>query len=164
MERIIFLDAKFQEVAQSSEPYVNWCDDMVVSIKYIIDGEKEMWLSLYQRNDVPCFYLSSEDIFDKLVHIIQNPIVMRNRIQYFYGFNIDWYETMFPAIQRLSSSPFAQLIRLICYFARENEDKAQAFVNNYKNHLIGSFDIPTTDIEQMSLNLYEREYQEKISV
>ena len=63
LENIFFLDASVKKIAQSHEAYVYWCDDVVVSLKFKIDNQKEMYLSVYQKNDMPAFYLSDENIF-----------------------------------------------------------------------------------------------------
>ena len=150
MEKILFMGAKVQEVKQAYDEYVNWCDDVVVSLHYKVEGEKDMWLSIYQRDNMPCFYLSNEDIFDKLLRIRQNPEVLRYRIGYFYGFKLDWYEAIYPALYRLIDSLYAKLIKMVCYIARENST-AINFINNNKGKLVNNIYVPTTDIEELFL-------------
>ncbi len=152
MEKIIFKSAKVEVLPQSREAYVNWCDDVVVSINYVDESGCDMYFSVYQQNDMPCFYLSTEDIFDQLLRRRQYPLVLRNRIQCFYGFMLDWYENIYPALYRLYDSPYSKLIRLLCYLAREKHTVSKMFVLQNLGKLISDIDIPTTDIEEMFLN------------
>lgn len=151
MERIIFKSAKVKEVEQAYEGYVNWCDDVVVSVKFQIEGQKDMWLSIYQKDNMPGFYLSDEDIFDRLLHVRQFPELMRFRILYFAGFKVDWYESIYPALNRHMDSPYSKIIRLACFMAREDIKDVTAFVKVNKSKYIDAINIPTTDFEEMYL-------------
>ncbi len=151
MDKILFMDAKVQVIPQSHEAYVTWCDDVVASIKIQIEGQKPIWFSVYQQKDLPCFYLSDEDIFDQLTKRSQFPTLLRNRINCFYGFMLDWYEIVYQCIYRLFDSPYAQVVRLLCYLAREDKVQGDFFTKVNKDRYLGSFEIPTTDFEEMFL-------------
>ena len=151
MERILIRKVKVQEIEQAYEGYVNWCDDVVATINFEI-GDKAYWLSVYQKDNMPGFYLSQEDIFDRLLHVRQNPELMRYRILFYAGFKLDWYENIYPAIYRLIDSNEAKVIRLICYMARERLSDVQDLIRHIEGKYLNDIYIPTTDIEEMYLS------------
>ena len=67
MENILFKSAKIGEIDQKGQESIAWSYDAVASINFEVDGNKPMWLSVYQKNNMPGFYLSDVDIFDKLL-------------------------------------------------------------------------------------------------
>ena len=152
LENIFFLDASVKKIAQSHEAYVYWCDDVVVSLKFKIDNQKEMYLSVYQKNDMPAFYLSEENIFEDLCNRSAHPYLLKYKTLFFYGYKLDWYESIYPAIYRHFDSPYSILIRLICFMAREGINDVFSFIEHNKGKSVISVDIPTTDFEEMFLN------------
>ncbi len=148
MDRVFIRSLRVKEVEQAYEGYVNWCDDVVASVEFEISGNI-FFLSIYQKDNMPGFYLSQEDIFDRLLYVRQFPELMRYRILYFAGFKVDWYENIYPAINRFEDSQYAKLIRLICYIAREGNKDVEDLIKFNKKKYLDQIDIPTTDIEEM---------------
>ena len=147
MEKIFVKQMKVKEVEQAYEDYVNWCDDVVASIEFDVNGSS-FFLSIYQKDNMPGFYLSEEDIFNRLLHVRQFPELMKYRILYFAGFKVDWYENIYPAIYRLIDTQYAKLLRLICYMARENIKDVEEMIKHNKKKFLDDIEIPTTDIEE----------------
>ena len=97
------------------------------------------------------YSFSDEDIFDRLLHVRQFPELMRFRILYFAGFKLDWYESIYPALNRHMDSPYSKIIRLACFMAREDIKDVTMFAKANKSKFIDAINIPTTDFEEMYL-------------
>ena len=55
MENILFKSAKIGEIDQKGQESIAWSYDAVASINFEVDGNKPMWLSVYQKNNMPGF-------------------------------------------------------------------------------------------------------------
>jgi hypothetical protein len=149
MENILFKSAKIGEIDQKGQESIAWSYDAVASINFEVDGNKPMWLSVYQKNNMPGFYLSDVDIFDKLLKVRQNPNLMQFRILYFAGFKVDIYESIYPALYRFLESQYSMLIRLLCYMVREDIKVVSQFAAMNSGKYLCDIDIPTTDYEEL---------------
>ena len=121
-------------------------------------GRTEKWLSMVEVDGIPNFYLTKQDIFDKLVEedyddedfwesLEEQQIEEFNDIE----FGCDYVE-VFDSIYADEDNPAVPLIKYLIALVRADMDDVKVLIEQAKGKYVDELDIPITDVEE--------EYQE----
>ena len=113
--------------------------------------EKSFWITNSELTGIPNFYLTDDDIFDKLIKsdISDDFIEFINDkfIDNFEGISLGDYDNILSSIKENVENPAGALIRYIILLTRCPEENINDIISIAKGNFIDDIDIPKCDIE-----------------
>ncbi len=123
---------------------------VVTSVK-ITDGDKTFWLSNVEVTGIPNFYLTDEDIYEKLVNDDDEDFYEKLEgkfIKEFDGIALGEYDDIFASIKKNVGNPAASLIRYIILLTRCSMDEVEGIVALAKGKYVDDIEVPISDVER----------------
>ena len=125
--------------------------NVIASVK-VTDGSKVFWLTNVEVTGIPNFYISEEDIFDRLVDVCEDDDFVEYLdqcvINSFEGIQLGEYGDIFESIKQNEGNPAVSLIRYIILLTRcsmEEEDGVKVLA---KRKFVDELEIPASDVER----------------
>ncbi|SEG36520.1 hypothetical protein SAMN04487934_11817 [Eubacterium ruminantium] len=121
-----------------------------VSIK-ITEDNRTFWLTNSEYTGIPNFYITDDDIFDKLMNDIDNDFIeylSDKNITEFEGISLGDYDEIFESIKNNSNNPASFLIRYIILLTRSSTDNSDKIISLSKGKYIDTIDFPESDLEE----------------
>lgn len=117
----------------------------------VTEGDKTYWVTNSEFTGIPSFYVTQEDIFDKIGDIDDEEFAeyLNNKyINEYEGISLGEYDEIFDSIKNNSGNPAVSLIRYIILLTRCPMDSVEEIVNLAKGKYIDEVEIPKSDIEK----------------
>ena len=123
---------------------------VLASIKYT-DGEKTNWLTNWEYDGFPQFFLTQEDLFDRIADgdIDED---MEDELDNlfcheFEGIVLGDYETIFALAEQNPTSDALSLIRYLIAITRCDPEDTKDIISNGIGKDVSELDIPLSDLE-----------------
>ncbi len=126
-------------------------ENIIASVK-VTDGSKSFWLTNVEVSGIPNFYISEEDIFDRLVDVSEDDDFVEYLdqciINSFEGIQLGEYGDIYKSIKQNEGNSAVSLIRYMILLTRcsmEEEDGVKALA---KGKFVDELEIPASDVER----------------
>ncbi|WP_022757469.1 hypothetical protein [Butyrivibrio fibrisolvens] len=124
---------------------------VVASVK-VSDGSKSFWLTNAEVEGLPGFYMSDEDIYDRLINISADDDFIDYLdhcfIDSFEGIKLREYDEMMESIKKNEGNPAVSLIRYIVLLTRCEMEEVDKVVALVKGKFVDEVEIPASDVEK----------------
>lgn len=123
---------------------------VVVSVN-VTEGDKSFWLSNTEVTGIPNFYLTDEDIYEKLVNDDDEDFYEKLEekfIKEFDGIVLGEYDDIFASIRKNVGNPAVSLIRYIILLTRCSMDEVEDIVAMAKGKYVDDIEVPASDVER----------------
>ncbi|MDO4466841.1 MAG: hypothetical protein Q4C49_07515 [Bacillota bacterium] len=126
--------------------------NVVATVTYEVDGEVS-YLSEVEVQGIPNFYLTEDDIFDKLLEEDMDDeefteYLDDNYLDGFAGFELD-IDYDFVNNLRDEETGYGKLLLYIIYIVRSELDEMSQFITDSIGKTIDEIDIPLLDVESL---------------
>ena len=123
---------------------------VIVSIN-VKEGDDSFWISNVEVNGIPNFYISEEDIFDKLCNGSDEEdffeFLEKRNIDSFEKISLGEYDEIRKSINQNVGNPAVSLIRYIILLTRCPLESVEAVVAMAKGKYVDELEIPASDVE-----------------
>lgn len=123
---------------------------VVVSVN-VTEGDKSFWLSNAEVTGIPNFYLTDQDIYEKLVNDDDEDFYEKLEekfIKEFDGIALGEYDDIFASIRKNVGNPAVSLIRYIILLTRCSMDEVEDIVAMAKGKYVDDIEVPASDVEK----------------
>lgn len=124
--------------------------NVVVSVN-VKEGDKAFWISNIEVNGIPNFYVSEENIFDKLRNGDDDEdlsdFLERKSINTFEEISLGEYDDVIKSIKLNEDNPAASLIRYIILLTRCSMNSVDTVIAMAKGKYIDEIELSESDIE-----------------
>ncbi|WP_027207189.1 hypothetical protein [Butyrivibrio fibrisolvens] len=124
---------------------------VVASVKVSV-GSKTFWLTNAEVEGLPSFYMSDEDIYDRLINISADDDFIdyldQCFIDSFEGIKLREYDEMMESIKKNEGNPAVSLIRYIVLLTRCEMEEVDGLVALVKGKFVDEVEIPASDVEK----------------
>ena len=126
-------------------------DGIVVTSVKFNDGGKSKWLNLAEVEGIPCFYMTDEEVYDKLIEndfddeaqeFFDNASVME-----FEGITLGEYDDLFDSIYDNQDNPAVPLLRYVISLTRCDMKDVKKLIKTAVGKYVDEIKIPISDVE-----------------
>jgi len=126
--------------------------EVFVSVLFT-DGTDNMWLSNYEYDSIPTFYLSKEDIFDYLRNYNEDDELINDgleerMISSFHDIILEDYDTIFESMKKCNNKDAINLIKAVIAITRCGNEDMGDLIKSLTNVDLSTIEVPTSDVEE----------------
>lgn len=124
--------------------------NVIVSVNVTV-GSRTFWLTNVEATGIPNFYMTDEDIFDRLkaddFDEDFDEYLGQIFVDSFDGINIGEYDQILESIEQNRENPASSLIRYIILLTRCPKDHEEDVIEMATGKYIDDLEIPGSDVE-----------------
>ncbi len=117
----------------------------------ITENNRTFWLTNSELAGIPNFYITDDDIFDRLMTDLDDDFVeylSGKNITEFEGISLGEYDEIFESINDNSNNPATSLIRYIILLTRCSMEESDNIISLSKGKYIDTIVLPESDLEE----------------